>query len=227
MIESSHDESNDSCPLPPDGFQTAPIPVISIDVEMTPLLRIHWKTRDPIYFNRRSTSSTIYRFDAPNNEYGVLYASPSFDACMAETLMRGRFRGINAGAPRLIEERAILERSVATVEPQTGRVLQLADLTQPLWHLGFDTQVLSTPHYAGPNRWSAAFHENVSLVDGLYSRSRFGNAASVALFSDRINMVHRAKSIPLINYPGLADFLDRFDIGIADLDGVRWRGPHE
>jgi hypothetical protein len=188
-------------------------------------LRIHWKTRDPIYFNRRSTSSTIYRFDAPGDEFGVLYASPSFDACMAETLMRGRFHGVDAGAPHIIEERAILERCVATIELRTHRVLRLADLTQPLWQFGFDTQVLSTPNYVGPNQWSAAFHDNASSVDGLYFRSRFANAASVALFSDRIDVIQPAKSIPLADYPGLADFLDRFDIEIADPGVSDWRGP--
>jgi hypothetical protein len=50
---------------------------------------------------------------------------------------------------------------------------------------------------------------------------------SVALFSDRVDMAYRAKSIPLIDYPGLADFLDRFNIGIADPDGVSWRGAEE
>jgi hypothetical protein len=90
--------------------------------------------------------------------------------------MRGRFRGVHAGA---IEERVILERCVATIELRNPRVLRLADLTQPLWQFGFDTQVLSTPNYAGPNRWSAAFHANISSVDGLYFRSRFANAEGV------------------------------------------------
>jgi hypothetical protein len=223
VINEVHDESPDSCPLPPPGFHTARIPVREIDLSVTPLLRIHWRHRDPVYYNRRSSSSTVFRFDAPNDEYGVLYAASSFEACMAETLMRGRFRDVDAGTPHVIDEKLITDRCVAVLEMENARPLRLADLTEPLWQLGFDTQVLSTPNYFAPNRWSAALHENEASVDGIYFRSRFANAVSVALFSDRVRLVRRGTSVPLIGHPSLPAFLDRFNIGVADPGGADWQ----
>jgi hypothetical protein len=54
------------------------------NLQVTPLLCIHWRHRDPVYYNRRSSSSTVFRFDAPNDEYSVLYAASFFEACMAK-----------------------------------------------------------------------------------------------------------------------------------------------
>jgi hypothetical protein len=105
----------EACPLPPEGFHEAELPVHEMNLSVTTLLRIHWRIREPVHYNRRSTSSTVFRLDAPNDEFGVLYASPSFEACMAETLMRGRYRGVDATIPHIIGEQAIIERCVATL----------------------------------------------------------------------------------------------------------------
>lgn len=136
MINEVHDESPDSCPLPPPGFHTVRIPVREIDLSVTPLLRIHWRHRDPVYYNRRSSSSTVFRFDAPNDEYGVLYAASSFDACMAETLMRGRFRGVDAGTPHVIDEKVITDPDdyflyvkIAKKDDRGSECLQVSRLT--------------------------------------------------------------------------------------------------
>ncbi|SAK75067.1 RES domain protein [Caballeronia temeraria] len=223
MIDELREELPDPCPLPPPGFRTARIPVREIDLSVTTLLRIHWRHREPVYYNRRSTSSTVFRFDAPSDEYGVLYAASSFEACMAETLMRGRFRDVDAGMPHVIDEKAITDRCVAVLEMEIARTLRLADLTQPLWQFGFDTQVLSTPDYFAPNRWSAALHDNDAMVDGIYFQSRFANSVSVALFGDRASLVQRGTSVPLIDHPDLPAFLDRFNIGIADPSGANWQ----
>ncbi|WP_232346461.1 RES domain-containing protein [Cupriavidus sp. USMAA2-4] len=51
-----------------------------------PLWRIHRAHLGPIHYNRRAAGATPYRFDAAGGEFGVLYASPSFAACMAEAV---------------------------------------------------------------------------------------------------------------------------------------------
>lgn len=125
------------------------------------------------------------------------------------------FRTLSANKP--------VERCVATLGCEDARALRLADLTQPLWQFGFDTQVLSTPDYSAPNKWSAAIHDNVANLDGIYFNSRFANAVSVAIFSGRARLVQRGASIPLLDHPELPDFLDRFQIGIADASGAHWQ----
>ena len=215
------------CPLPPPGFHEVELPVHEMNLSVTTLLRIHWRLREPVYYNRRTASATVFRFDAPNDEFGVLYASPSFDACMAETLMRGRYRGVRATAPHVIDEQAIIERCVATLGCEDPRALRLADLTQPLWQFGFNAQVLSTPDYSAPNEWSSAIHCNIANLDGIYFKSRFANGVSVAIFSDRVRLVQRGASVPLLDHPDLPDFLDRFGIGIADPGGADWQSIEE
>lgn len=211
------------CPLPPECFADATIPVYEMNLSETNLYRIHRRSFDPIYYNRRSTSSTVYRFDAPNDEYGVLYASPSFDVCMAETIMRDRYHGVRVGVQHVIAEDDITSRSLAVLGFGESRPLRLADLTGPLWRFGFDARVLSVANYAVPNLWSQAIHDNRQQLDGIYFRSRYANDVSVAIFSDRAAMLRRGESTPLHEYRDLPGFLDRFEIGIADPDGADWQ----
>lgn len=213
-----------ACPLPPPGFGATALPIHLLNLSVTNLFRIHRRSYDPVFYNRRSASSVVYRFDAPNDEYGVLYASPSFEVCMAETIMRDRYEGFDAGLPHLIDEKDITSRSVTVLGLEDARTLRLADLTQPLWTLGFDASVLSVSDYAAPNLWSVAIHENQLNLDGIYFRSRYANDVSVAIFSDRATLVPRAESTPLHQHRGLGDFLDRYNIGIADPSGEGWQG---
>jgi len=140
------------CPLPPDGLRDLSLPVFELNLSVTTLYRIHRRIYDPIFYNRRSNSSQTYRFDSPDDTFGVLYASPSFDVCMAETIMRDRYLGVNAAEQRYIDERDLFERSIATLGFGEARSLHLADLTAPLWQFGFDGQVLSIGDYRAPNR---------------------------------------------------------------------------
>ncbi|MFK4448495.1 hypothetical protein ABH944_008537 [Caballeronia udeis] len=223
MSDSSEQTEHRYCPLPPDGFCKAALPAFELNLASTQLLRIHRTARHPIHYNRRSTSPDVFRFDAPDDRYGVLYAALSFDVCMAETVMRGRYQGKDVRIPHLIAESDITERSVALLGFEEARVLRLADLTQPLWHLGFDTRVLAVGDYATPNLWGAAIHDNPANFDGIYFVSRFANQPSIGIFSDRAVLVRRGESIPLAAYPELAPFLDRFNIGLADPTGDDWR----
>jgi hypothetical protein len=121
------------CPLPPEGLLEASLPVHEMNLSVTNLYRVHRRIHHPIYYNRRSTSSVTYRFDAPNDEFGVLYASTSFDVCMAQTIMRDRFQGLRTNAAHVVDERDLYERCVATLGFDEARNLRLADLSMPLW----------------------------------------------------------------------------------------------
>ncbi|SDF78037.1 RES domain-containing protein [Paraburkholderia phenazinium] len=215
------------CPLPPDGLREAALPIVEFDLSVTRLYRIHRRIYDPIFYNRRSNSTRIYRFDSPDDSFGVLYASPSFDVCMAETIMRDRYLGVNASEPRYVDERDLAERSIATLGFGAARSLRLADLTGPLWQFGFDAQVLSVSDYTAPNQWSAAIHDNIGNLDGIYFRSRYLSAASVAVFGDRAQLVQKGASVPLHLHPETPGFLERFQIGIADPGGEAWMAPEQ
>ncbi|NYI02783.1 RES family NAD+ phosphorylase [Cupriavidus plantarum] len=200
------------CPLPPDDLAARAMPVRQLDLAVTPIWRIHRAIYGPIHYNRRATGGHPYRFDAPNDEFGVLYASPSFAGCMAEAVIRDRFQGHRL--PLLLDEEELTQRSISELGTTLGRPLQLADLTQPHFHLGMDNRVMSTDDYRGPNLWSRAIHDAFPALDGLYFKSRFANEESVAIF-DRAPMVARGGPVPLARFHLLAGFLDAYNIGIA------------
>lgn len=200
------------CPLPPEDLAARIMPVRRLDLAVTVMWRIHRSIFDPIHYNRRSTGGSPYRFDAPNDEFGVLYASPSFAGCMAEAVLRDRFQG--QSLPLLLDEEELTQRSISDLGTTLGRPLQLADLTQPVFQLGMDNRVLSTADYRGPNLWSRAIHDAFPGLDGIYFTSRFANEPSVAIF-DRAPMVARGAPVPLDRFHLLPDFLNTYNIGIA------------
>ncbi|MFP3756311.1 RES family NAD+ phosphorylase [Cupriavidus sp. SIMBA_020] len=200
------------CPLPPEDLAVRIMPVRQLDLAVTPLWRIHRSIYGPIHYNRRSTGGNPYRFDAPNDEFGVLYASPSFAGCMAEAVLRDRFQGHSL--PLLLDEEELTQRSISDLGTTLNRPLQLADLTQPHFHLGMDNRVLSTADYRGPNLWSRAIHDAFPDLDGIYFTSRFANEPSVAIF-DRAPMKARGGPVPLGRFYLLPGFLDTYNIGIA------------
>lgn len=194
---------------PPSDFSARSIPVHELNLALTDVMRIHRSVHLPIFYNRRSASKIIFRFDAPADEYGVLYASESFSACMAETVIRDRFE--NQRLPIVLSETELGERSVSLLGQDTPRLLRLADLTQPLFTLGFTGQILTDPCYAVPNLWSKAVYDHPDNFDGIYFRSRYANAPSIAIF-DRCSVVQRGPAVPLLASPYLGPFLDHHGI---------------
>lgn len=206
------------CPLPPADLDGRPLSRITLDLARTPLWRIHRAHLGPIHYNRRAAGATPYRFDAAVGEFGVLYASPSFAACMAEAVIRERFHGQRQ--PLLLDESELTTRCVSRLVAPDVRPLVLADLTAPLTALGMDGRVLTVTDYLGPNLWSSALHAAFPLIDGLYFRSRLANAPSVAVFDDRIRLSLAGPPMPLVDFPELPAFLDENGIDIAP--GCSW-----
>lgn len=197
------------CPLPPSDLHVRQIPVRVLDVASFPLLRIHRSKFSPLYYNRRSSSKTVYRFDAPADEYGVLYASPEFDVCMAETLVRDAFQT----GPLVLDESEIAERSISTLGIAGRTDLMLVDLTAPLFPIGGTSVISACTDYFAPNHWSKGFFDHPKEYDGLYFLSRFSNLPSVALF-DRVETTVD-ETIKLLADPRLPDFLDRYNIALV------------
>lgn len=165
----------------------------------------------PIFFNRRSTSATVFRFDAPNDEFGVLYAAPTFSACMFETVIRNVFAG--GTLPLLIGESELSCRSISSLGAGRPGALRLADFTQSLAPLGGDNMVMATSDYMVPNAWSFAVHSHPEKFDGIYFRSRYSNEPCVALF-DRVDVIARGAPIPILTCSELDAFLDKYRIGL-------------
>jgi hypothetical protein len=198
-----------NCPLPPADLHFRRVPVRIFDLATRPLLRIHRSRYSPLFFNRRSLSPIAYRFDAPSDEYGVLYASPEFDVCMAETLVRDAFQT----GPLVLDEFEIADRSISTLGVAGRTDLTLVDLTAPLFPIGGSSAISAVSDYFAPNRWSKAFYDHPEEYDGLYFLSRFSNMPSVALF-DRVEAT-LGETMRLSADPRLPAFLDRYQIALV------------
>jgi hypothetical protein len=204
--------SSDDFPIPPADFKDRKIPIKELNLRVTPLLRIHRSKNDPVFFNRPKTTGTRYRFDAPDDEFGVLYTAQSFDVCFAETVIRGRFE--EGVLPLMIAESELTSRSISSLVTTSGKKLVLADMTKLLLHLGIDTRISTTIDYRGPSLWSAEIYKHGMNFDGIYFLSRSGAGPSVAVFS-RVALQAAGSSISLLDWPALPGFLDRYEIGIA------------
>ena len=200
------------CPLPPADLADRSMPEIELDLGRKPLWRIHRSIFGPIHYTRRSLGGIPYRFDAARDEFGVLYASPSFAACMAEAVIRDRFQGKTL--PLQLDEAELSARSITALAIERSEPLRLADLTKPHLHLGMDNRVLTTTDYRGPNLWSSAIYQAYPHIEGIYFTSRFANEPSVAVF-DRVRLIQRGNPIPLLHFHLLPEFLDRYKIGLA------------
>jgi len=204
------------CPLPPPDLATRTMPLIELDLAVTPLWRIHKAFLGPIHYNRKSNSKATYRFDAAGDEFGVLYASGSFHACMSETVVRGRFQG--SPLPWLLDEQELTSRCITSLGTQLARPLRLADLTKPHVQLGMDNRVFSVDDYRGPNLWSTAIYQAYPDIDGIYFTSKYANEASVAIF-DRAPLIIREGPIPLLQFHMLPAYLETCRVDIAPAGG--------
>jgi hypothetical protein len=54
------------CPEPPVDFSQRELPICELNLAASTLFRIHRSVFGPLFYNRRSTSSTVFRFDASN-----------------------------------------------------------------------------------------------------------------------------------------------------------------
>jgi hypothetical protein len=194
------------CPLPPTDLASRQIPTCTINTKTTTLLRIHQTVRESVFFTRRGLNDAVYRFDAPDDEYGVLYVSEFFDVCMAETVIRNRFNLANP----VLSKSFIESRSIATLNVPDQDKLTLVDLRAPLWPIGGSLEISSTSDYAGPNAWSEAFHDLPADYDGICFPSRYSNEASIVLF-DRVNVMQQSTQT-LVSDVRLVPFLTKYGV---------------
>lgn len=200
------------CPLPPPDFDKRDLPVVALALDVDPLYRIHRTVRDPVFFNHPSVTGATYRFDSPDNAYGVLYAAETLEVCLQETLIRDTFHG--QALPFLIDEQEVAVRAFSRLCTESGKPLILADLTAGLTWLGGDARIWTTADYTGPNQWSKAVHDHPANIDGMLFISRFSQQPAIAIFN-RVGIVSAGAPEELIRSHAVAAFFDKHNISFA------------
>lgn len=160
-------------PSPPASLSDRDLPILTIDHS---LLRIHRLEHEPAFWGRTGNN----RFDAPNGEYGVLYAAETFDGAFIET-----FGDLS---PRTVSVNSLTVRGVATVAAR--RALQLVDLAGAgLSQVGLDARICTDDH-ALSQEWSHALWAHPSQPDGVWYAARHdASQRSVALFDRAASVV--------------------------------------
>lgn len=207
------------CPTPPSDFTDRPLSIRELSLSVTDLYRIHRQEYSPIFYTRKS-KGVQYRFDAANDEFGVLYVALTIEGAFMETVVRDRFA--YGTLPLLVDEADLRSRAVSRLGWSETRALRLADFTAPLIYLGGDSLILSTPEYTISNQWSSAVYAHPEGVDGILYRSRHAAQDCIAVF-DRALLAPRESAVPLVEHPELPRILDRYGIGIAPPAGAVWR----
>jgi RES domain len=164
----------------PDIIDSVILPTYIIKAELK-LFRIHKnlgrdnQKRGAIYFDRSNQS----RFNAPAEEYGVLYAG--LDACVA---FRETAR-VYSSTP--ISRDFLNPNCLSVVYPQ--RDLILVDLSGAgLTMIGADARI-TTGSYDLSQAWSQALYNHADRIDGLYYRSRYDpSRLCVALYDSRVSL---------------------------------------
>jgi hypothetical protein len=125
--------------------------------------------QDPAFWGRTRRN----RFDAPDDQYGVLYAAESFDGAFIET-----FGDVS---PKILTVRVLAERGIARVSSR--RPLRLVDFAGAgLSRLGLDGRVAIGDHPAS-QAWSRAIWDHPSRPDGIWYAARHDSTErSIALF---------------------------------------------
>ena len=127
----------------------------------------------PIFYGR----NRVYRWDAPEGEYGVLYLGADEYCAFMESIGRGALR------TRFVPARQLNERRLCKIG--FSRELRLIDLAGSggLARLGAEGSVTSGAEYPNSQRWSQALKAHPEKPDGIYYRSRHDPArAACALF---------------------------------------------
>lgn len=157
-------------PRPPADLATRRLPV---KVFKGSWIRSHATTRGAVYFGRNAR----FRFDAPGQEYGVLYVARHAFGAFIETF------GHDTGRDRVLDMQELRERALSRID--VLRPLRLVDLRgEGLARLGADAELL-TGAYAVSQAWSLALHDHPANVDGLVYRARHDPSQSCAAIFER------------------------------------------
>jgi hypothetical protein len=161
-------------------------------------------TQDPAFWGATGRN----RFDAPERQFGVLYAATDRHAAFIETY--------GDAFARTITTNSLTNRGWAFISPT--RALRLIDLCGPgLATIGADERLCSGEH-AVAQQWSLALWQHPASADGLCYRARHDpSRTSVALF-DRaqsdVRVIRHGGLMDAAHRPILAAILDEYGVSL-------------
>lgn len=144
-------------------------------------MRFFWEHKEPIYFNK----SSVFRFNAPGGEFGILYLGEDAHSAFIETY--GWLTG-----ERYITREQLTKRHLALVS--TNRPFSLVDISgKGLAMIGADGRLCIGDDYKISQDWSLALWRHPQKPDGILYRTRHDPGKKAVALFDR-NKVRTALS---------------------------------
>jgi len=193
-----------TAPSPPQNL-SARSPVVFDLAPDDQLFRFYRQRFAPVYFDRSKSG----RLNAPNGEFGVLYAAVTRAGAFAETFLR------RAGAT-LIAADFIAARGLATL-----RILQPLKLAQMfgngLAKIGATAEVThSSAPYDVPQDWALQLHAHPGSFDGIAYRARHNDSEiCVALFDRAEAKFVEVERQTDLDHDWFYDLADVHGVGVA------------
>jgi hypothetical protein len=198
--------------IPPADLASRSLPLTTLD---GPAWRIYPTAHQPEHFNTENG-----RFNDPQQQYGVLYASETAAGAFAERLLL---------APGLVEPGSVASGASVPVSASSLQVFSLASLTfsQPikcvdlrtssgLARIGAGPWLLTAPH-AVSKQWSRPIFLHPSVPEGIVWSSRAGEGVVSMGFHERAKPKITTRGLgPLIGHRRvLAEAIRRFNVVIV------------
>jgi hypothetical protein len=169
-------------------------------------VRIHQCRYSALYFGKTG----VYRFDAPNHEYGVLYMGGHIDGAFVET-----FGDVweAQGRSNIVSAARLASRCVSTI--RLVRPVLVCDLSgEGLAQIGADGRLTSGDRLVA-QQWSLAIWRHAAAVDGIRYRVRHDQSEiGVALFDRAADAVAVDPSGGLADHPSLQAMLTRYNVAL-------------
>jgi hypothetical protein len=165
-------------PWPPEG-DPIPLRLTTVPAGTTWLRIQHCRHTSALFWGRNE----LGRWNAPNGQFGVLYASDTVEAAFAETFGRDLIATHAPTALKFLSSQELRERCLAQLWVE--RELRLMDFTGPaLQALNLDARLLHTCDALEIcQQWSRWLHDAPEQPDGILYPSRlFPSAKNVAVF---------------------------------------------
>lgn len=190
-------------PDPPDNLASRSLPLRTFQ---GPGFRLHRVGHAPLYFGR----TRLYRFDAPADEYGVLYCGVDPHCAFIEVFA-------NVASMGLLDEATLGGYELARIA--SHRPLRLVDLTGAgLAILGADERLCSGD-YLVARRWALALFQHPERPDGIQYRARHDPSRfAAAIFdcaSDALSSVRLGGLTERSNGDLLADMMATYGFGLS------------
>jgi hypothetical protein len=174
--------------------------------------RIHRRVHpDPLGFGKSLSRFSDPRRRSADRRFGLLYLGSSLKVCFLETILRDERDGIVGQVE--IAESELDDRRYAEVHVREP--LQMLDLTGdgPI-RMGIPSDVARSSRQALARKWSVAFYEHPTRIDGIVYPSRLNSEINLAVYDRSVSKLEPLRGHDLKRAPGMADVLDDFLVAL-------------